>query len=471
MKAVCIALILALAQAEEGPDANSYWAQKRANSKALPVSKNLIRKPQADAGVSMRQKVATGTKAASTADYWASKKASTSKTGVATAKTSATSNSDYWAKKKASTAAGATSVSASDYWAKKKALEAKKSPSTKVGPGGINPMAKSAAALKARVSDDYEPCPNGRLPMEVVSMSNRYDRWDRMAVRWNGMMIMHPEVCIAMDRFDATNGAKDPIPLKLVTKTWDTNRNRKYVGNGTWYDKVDEHLELTPGERGCAASHVRLWKKVAKMDGPAILVEDDAIPVEGFADKLLQGMKDVPADADLLYLGYSKPDKSPWIREVPGTDIAQAEYVWTTVGYMIWPSGARKLLQRLPVDSPVDNYMSWASHENVTKVYAFKTPIIKQELPWNLASDVEHSDENNKNAKENMNSFHANQDLKQQVSLLTRPFIAAQNSFHQMWTETMKGADDWLSDDEQKLENAKSQSTKELEEVERTLAK
>merc|ERR1719379_220927 len=303
-----------------------------------------------------------------------------------------------------------------------------------IGPGAQNPKAKVKAA------DEFEPCPNGRMPMHVVSLSNRYDRWDRMSVRWNGMMIVHPEVCIEMNRFDATNGAKDPIPLKLVTKSWNTARNRKYVGNGTWYDKV------------------------AKMDGPAILVEDDAIPVDGFATKLMQGLKDIPKDADLLYLGYSKPDKSPWIKELPGTDLAQAEYVWTTVGYMIWPSGARKLLQRLPVDSPVDNYMSWASHEGVTNVYAFKTPVIKQELPWNLASDVEHSDENNKNAKENMNAFHEHQDIKQQVSLLTRPFIEAQNSFHQMWTETMKGADEWLEEDQ---EETKSQSTKELESIER----
>eukprot|EP00746_Dinoflagellata_sp_MGD_P157358 gnl/MRDRNA2_/MRDRNA2_86188_c0_seq2.p1 gnl/MRDRNA2_/MRDRNA2_86188_c0~~gnl/MRDRNA2_/MRDRNA2_86188_c0_seq2.p1 ORF type:complete len:435 (+),score=113.20 gnl/MRDRNA2_/MRDRNA2_86188_c0_seq2:55-1305(+) len=413
MAARLLFLVAALAQAEEGPDATNYWAQKRSHMQGG----NVIQKSSAPNTVSMRQKTT------SAADYWAQKKAM---------KTTGTSGSDYWTQKKAII-------------------------DTKTGPGSSNPK----AALKATV-DDSEPCPNGRLPMSVVSLSNRYDRWDRMSIRWNGMMLMHPEVCLDMERFDATNGAKDPIPLKLVTKTWNTARNRKYVGNGTWYDKVDDTLELTPGERGCAASHVRLWKKVAKMDGPAILLEDDAIPVDGFADKLTKGLKDIPKDADLLYLGYSKPDKAPWIRELPGTDLAQAEYVWTTVGYMIWPSGARKLLQRLPVDSPVDNYMSWASHENVTNVYAFKTPVIKQELPWNLASDVEHSDENNKNAKENMNSFHSNQDLKQKVSLLTRPFIAAQNSFHQMWTETMKGADEWMEESEQE----KSQSTKELEAIE-----
>eukprot|EP00746_Dinoflagellata_sp_MGD_P157354 gnl/MRDRNA2_/MRDRNA2_86188_c0_seq11.p1 gnl/MRDRNA2_/MRDRNA2_86188_c0~~gnl/MRDRNA2_/MRDRNA2_86188_c0_seq11.p1 ORF type:complete len:414 (+),score=119.00 gnl/MRDRNA2_/MRDRNA2_86188_c0_seq11:71-1312(+) len=410
MKVVCLFLILGLAASEEGPQDAAYWAAKAANQNGG----NIIKKP--NAGVALRQK------ATSASDYWAQKKA---------AKSTGTAQADYWTQKKLSLA--------------------------KNGPDSQSPKAN----LKATDSE-YEPCPNGRIPMNVVSLSNRYDRWDRMSIRWNGMMLMHPEVCIDMERFDATNGAKDPIPLKLVTKTWNTARNRKYVGNGTWYDKVDDTLELTPGERGCAASHVRLWKKVAKMDGPAILLEDDAIPVDGFADKLTKGLKDIPKDADLLYLGYSKPDKAPWIRELPGTDLAQAEYVWTTVGYMIWPSGARKLLQRLPVDSPVDNYMSWASHENVTNVYAFKTPVIKQELPWNLASDVEHSDENNKNAKENMNSFHSNQDLKQKVSLLTRPFIAAQNSFHQMWTETMKGADEWMEESEQE----KSQSTKELEAIE-----
>ena len=36
----------------------------------------------------------------------------------------------------------------------------------------------------------------------------------------------------------------------------------------------------------------------------------------------------------------------------------EAEYLWTTVAYVIWPQGARKLLKNLPVDQPVDNFMS-----------------------------------------------------------------------------------------------------------------
>lgn len=38
--------------------------------------------------------------------------------------------------------------------------------------------------------------------------------------------------------------------------------------------------------------------------------------------------------------------------------VREAEYLWTTVAYVIWPQGARKLLEKLPVDQPVDNFMS-----------------------------------------------------------------------------------------------------------------
>merc|ERR1719272_2691300 len=328
------------------------------------------------------------------------------------------SASDYWAQKKAAKTGATTGT---DYWAQKKANLAH-------GPGSANP-----AALKS--TDEFDPCPNGRLPMHVVSMSNRYDRWDRMAVRWNGMMIVHPEVCLDMNRFDATNGAKDPIPLKLVTKDWSTARNRQYVGNGTWYDKVDETLELTAGERGCAASHIRLWKKAAKLNKPVILVEDDAVPVRDFSVKLKKALDEVPSDADLLYLGYSRPEKAPW-REDVGESLAKVDYVWTTIGYIVWPKGARKLLQRLPVDSPVDNFMSWASHTNHTKVYAMKTPAIKTELPWNFASNVEHSDERNqkKNNRESM---------MEQISLFSRPFKQAQVQF----TDAMDSAITGLGED------------------------
>jgi len=258
---------------------------------------------------------------------------------------------------------------------------------------------------------------------------------------------------VEVKRHAATNGDKDPIPINMVTKHWSTERNRKFVGNGTWYDKVEQELELTAGERGCAASHIRLWKKSVKDNQPIIILEDDAVPVRDFSVKLKKALDEVPSDADLLYLGYSRPEKAPWRGDV-GESLAKVDYVWTTIGYIVWPKGARKLLQRLPVDSPVDNFMSWASHTNHTKVYAMKTPAIKTELPWNFASNVEHSDERNqkKNNRESM---------MEQISLFSRPFKQAQAQF----TDAMDSAITGLGEETTSSDTALSRHPKRLSRI------
>jgi GR25 family glycosyltransferase involved in LPS biosynthesis len=277
--------------------------------------------------------------------------------------------------------------------------------------------------------EEVEVCPDGRMPVLIVNLNSRYDRWERTSVRFMGMSILDPSVCLEVGRYVATNGEKDPISDSLVTTQWKTERNRQYVGKGTWYDRVDNELKLTAGERGCAASHIRLWKQISKQKGPSVILEDDAVPVSGFAKKLKKAFQEVPKDADILYLGYSRPDKAPWRREI-GNYIAEVDYVWTTVAYVIWPAGARKLLERLPVDSPVDNFMSWASHENKTKAYATISPIIKQEAPWGFASDVQHSDEMSQHATDTEN-------LKKQVTLLTRPIREAQSMFMKEMNEAI----------------------------------
>jgi len=66
-------------------------------------------------------------------------------------------------------------------------------------------------------------------------------------------------------------------------------------------------------------------------------------------------MRDTPEDAQCLYLGYSQA--ADWKREV-SADVVESIYVWTTVAYIIWPAGARLLLNQLPVNQPVDNWMA-----------------------------------------------------------------------------------------------------------------
>jgi hypothetical protein len=66
-------------------------------------------------------------------------------------------------------------------------------------------------------------------------------------------------------------------------------------------------------------------------------------------------MSALPADAHLLYLGYSQA--AHWRCGI-SPHLVEEEYVWTTVGYIIWPAGARLRISRLPVDGPVDHFMT-----------------------------------------------------------------------------------------------------------------
>jgi len=139
--------------------------------------------------------------------------------------------------------------------------------------------------------------------------------------------------------------------------------------------------EFSPGERGCAHSHHRMWQHVAKMDGPLLILEDD-VQIEfdrsgggrmngkAFRERLELGMKEATAkNADVLYLGWSGFRDGNYkhhagSRGKKSTVVRKAEYVWTTVAYVLWPAGAKKLLERArPMNQPVDNFMGWESRE------------------------------------------------------------------------------------------------------------
>merc|ERR1712176_188145 len=82
--------------------------------------------------------------------------------------------------------------------------------------------------------------------------------------------------------------------------------------------------------------------------------------------------------------------------------IRKAEYVWTTVAYVIWPAGAKKLLQKAkPMNQPVDNFMGWESREGRINAFVLLDDgdtndtwaggIVTQ-LDFNGDSDIKKSD-------------------------------------------------------------------------------
>lgn len=228
----------------------------------------------------------------------------------------------------------------------------------------------------------------------LINLARRPDRLqecsDRLAANCPGLR---------WKRLAACEGKKEVIELSDVSTAWHSRRNVEYqkirATRKGWNDHesyVARQYFMSAGERGCAMSHVRAWRMCAERtdDKPLLVLEDDAEPIPEFNRIFAQCMETLPQDADIVYLGYSQA--APWRREV-GPVLVEAEYVWTTVAYLIWPRCAKYLLEQLPVDQPVDNWMACLCADQKVKSYCARPKIVRQAGEWNIDSDIRHSDE------------------------------------------------------------------------------
>ena len=252
------------------------------------------------------------------------------------------------------------------------------------------PESKTKKPLKAELSKILQD-----LKSIVISLERRPDRMEGCSAR---LQLHCP--WLQHEYFRASDGRQDVIGQNEVTNRWHTGKNVVYqkirsVRKG--WDDLDTYvvreLDQSAGERGCSSSHIRAWRHCLETCGPnepLLVLEDDAAPTKDFTAVLERALKVLPQDAHVLYLGYSQA--ADWKREV-SAELVESEYVWTTVAYMIWPEGARVLLNRLPIDQPVDNWMATSCAEGVLKSYCVRPKIIHQADAWNVNSDVGHSDE------------------------------------------------------------------------------
>mmetsp|Transcript_103500 Transcript_103500/g.278092 ORF Transcript_103500/g.278092 Transcript_103500/m.278092 type:complete len:312 (-) Transcript_103500:251-1186(-) len=288
-----------------------------------------------------------------------------------------------------------------------------------------NPRARSrspprAAALKPGSSLQG-------LSALLLGLERRPDR------RQRGEDMLTKEVpWLSTEFFRATDGKLDTIPDDEVAKTWNTKNNSNY---GAYEDVMDKEGKIlytaaqfadpgvdyafSPGERGCAHSHYRMWQRVLAENKPMLILEDDVQLVfertcggpssdATFTERFELGMQEaVERRADVLYLGWSghRDGNYKQHEEKPGRKsqvLREAEYVWTTVAYVLWPEGAKKLLEKAkPMDQPVDNFMAWECRENRLAAYVLMddgdddetwSGGIVTQLDFNGDSDIKKSD-------------------------------------------------------------------------------
>eukprot|EP00403_Amphidinium_massartii_P013473 CAMPEP_0178422594 /NCGR_PEP_ID=MMETSP0689_2-20121128/27255_1 /TAXON_ID=160604 /ORGANISM="Amphidinium massartii, Strain CS-259" /LENGTH=260 /DNA_ID=CAMNT_0020044165 /DNA_START=110 /DNA_END=892 /DNA_ORIENTATION=- len=218
-----------------------------------------------------------------------------------------------------------------------------------------------------------------RLAAVAINLKSRPDRWHGLQ-----RSVAKNAPWLQLKRLDAVNGKEEPPADGDVARKWSTER---LAGLFHWYRT--KTIPMSPGERGCCASHLKAWKRCAASGKPLLVLEDDAVVLPCFTKTLEQALQEAPSDIGALWL----TSKDRGTRKRVGKVIMQPSYLWTTVGYILWPRAARAFLRLLPMDMPVDNFMAWHVKEGLIKAFSVSPAVVRQAQTWNIGSDVPHSDD------------------------------------------------------------------------------
>lgn len=86
-----------------------------------------------------------------------------------------------------------------------------------------------------------------------------------------------------------------------------------------------------------------------------VILEDDAILCDRFADRLDSLLEELPRDFHFCSLGYGRPATAPLVKF--SSQLSIPTCVWYLTGYIVSLEGARHLLESLPVRGPVDSWI------------------------------------------------------------------------------------------------------------------
>jgi hypothetical protein len=103
---------------------------------------------------------------------------------------------------------------------------------------------------------------------------------------------------------------------------------------------------------------------------------------------------DVENEAVVLYVGCEvtqwRDQRRIVVEGPPMLKLREAEYVWQTSSYILWPAAARMLLSRLPIDCPTDCYISKLVLEGYITAVVACPQIAEQRDPY-AKGDIKHT--------------------------------------------------------------------------------
>jgi len=262
--------------------------------------------------------------------------------------------------------------------AKRKAVLKSQSAVVKRVMGKVNKAGELSKLGKTSKASVCPPSLKG-ISAVAINLARREDRWRKVQ-----KSVAKQAPWLKFTRLDAVDGKAAPPPEKEVCKRYSTARLAELF---FWYKPM--MVSMSPGERGCCGSHVKAWRLAASGTKPLLVLEDDAVALKTFTSSLAKAVAEAPRGTGMIFLsskdrGTTKPF---------GKVLMTPDFVWTTVGYVIWPATARALLKMLPMDMPVDNFLGWHIKQGTIKAFSLRPAAVRQAQTWNVGSDINHSDD------------------------------------------------------------------------------
>ena len=144
-------------------------------------------------------------------------------------------------------------------------------------------------------------------------------------------------------KFDGINGNQYNYQKEV-----DKNIIKTLYDIGLVKENKSRLVEMSKGEIGCLLSHYYLWKKIENEKNPVLILEDDTKIDETSKDKLNEILNHLPNDWDIYLLNF----------RVYNSDKDKVKDFVYTNAYLINPTSIKKIIKLLPIDAPIDIWLS-----------------------------------------------------------------------------------------------------------------
>jgi len=200
----------------------------------------------------------------------------------------------------------------------------------------------------------------------LINLDRRPDRLERFMNSLDNSDMKNMKVL----RMNAVDGSEIDISRVPLSET--AKGELKQIETTGFRSK---HYQLTRGAIGCYLSHVKVWKDIVeKGHKNGLIFEDDVTLPENMYERMMNSMKGVPDDWDVLLFGFhcKECENMKNYRKVDRFILLHC--------YAISYSGIVKMLKTnsmFPITQQIDSYMSELSPD-ILNIYTVKNPIINQ---------------------------------------------------------------------------------------------